>query len=365
MTQSVELLTIEEIKSEGFEEIVYIKKKAKRNKNNNNPKKNISNDDKTSQTIVNADDVAQNKEKTKDNDKDKFEPPIRIPNAAEERKLLGKVIEIMIIAGMTNHVYRFNNTIRIQIDGGPIGLSLTGQVADCYMIDWDLKFLKKLEEYKMTPSLYSRFKDDILIATQRLENGTRIVEGKIIIDEVKKKKDEVKSGSNVTFEVLKDIAEEIDPMLKFTIDTPCNYKDGKLPVLDVKVNINVKENYRMDYEFYEKPTKHPKVILANSALSMAQKRTILTQECLRVMRNTKIELGEHVRNQHLSRFMIKLKNSGYSKKFRIEVLDSAIKAFEKMIQDDKKGNNHYLGIKIGILKPDRIKTKHKTKLVQR
>ena len=35
--------------------------------------------------------------------------------------------------------------------------------------------------------------------------------------------------------------------------------------------------------------------------------------------------------------MIKLKNSGYSKKFRIEVLDSAIKAFEKMIQDDKKG----------------------------
>ena len=55
------------------------------------------------------------------------------------------------------------------------------------------------------------------------------------------------------------------------------------------------------------------------------------------MRNTKVELGEEIRNVHLNNFMLKLKNSGYSAKFRKEVLDSASKAFEKMLEDDKKG----------------------------
>ena len=141
------------------------------------------------------------------------------------------------------------------------------------------------------------------------------LEGKLIIDETKKIEDETKDASRTTFEVLKTIAEEVDPMLKFTIDTPDKQKDNKIAVLDLKVQINEKENFRLDYEHFEKPTKHPKVILSDSALSMKNKRTILTQECLRILRNTKIELGEEVRNDHLNKFMIKLKNSGYDKKF--------------------------------------------------
>ena len=35
--------------------------------------------------------------------------------------------------------------------------------------------------------------------------------------------------------------------------------------------------------------------------------------------------------------MVKLKNSGYDKKYRIEVLDSAMKAFEIMIEKERKG----------------------------
>ena len=57
----------------------------------------------------------------------------------------------------------------------------------------------------------------------------------------------------------------------------------------------------------------------------------------RIMRNTKIELGEEVRNQHLNTFMIKLKNSGYNQKFRIQILNSSMKAFEKMVDEDRKG----------------------------
>ena len=35
--------------------------------------------------------------------------------------------------------------------------------------------------------------------------------------------------------------------------------------------------------------------------------------------------------------MLDMKNSGYSAKYRTEILDSALLAFEKMVNDDKAG----------------------------
>ena len=186
----------------------------------------------------------------------------------------------MIKAGMGNHVYQFNNEVRIQKSGGPIGLALTGEVADCSMLNWDRKYLEKLSQLGIKPLVYSRLKDDILISTASLEIGTRYSNGSLIFDDDKKNEDENKSEAKVTMEILKDIAESIDKGLKFTIDTPCNYEDGKMPALDIKVCINETFNNRMDYEFYEKPSTNPRVILANSAINSKAKRTILTQECL-------------------------------------------------------------------------------------
>ena len=67
-------------------------------------------------------------------------PPMKTPNEIQKRKMLSKAVEIMIIVGMENHVYQFGNEIKKQTKGGPIGLSLTGEVADCYLIGWDKKF---------------------------------------------------------------------------------------------------------------------------------------------------------------------------------------------------------------------------------
>ena len=241
---------------------------------------------------------------------------------------------MMLILCMDNHVYQFENQYRIQKQGGPIGLKLTGEIADCLMIDWDQKLLAKLKVYKMIPEIYTRFKDDIELAMESLEKGSKLVEDKIVVDETKKLSDENKSNSKVTMEVVQEIANSINPMIKLTIETPCNFPDGKLPVLDVTVNVNSNEQNRIDFEFFEKPTKNPRVILADSALSISKKRTILTQECLRRLRNTKIELGPQVQNRHLNQFMLKLKNSGYNHKFRTEILDSSLKAYKKMTEDD-------------------------------
>ena len=46
------------------------------------------------------------------------------------------------------------------------------------------------------------------------------------------------------------IANDINPMIKLTVETPCNFEDGKLPVLDVKVDVNEEENDRIDFQFF-------------------------------------------------------------------------------------------------------------------
>ena len=115
-------------------------------------------------------------------------------------------------------------------------------------------------------------------------------------------------------------------MIKFTVYYPTNYENKKVPILDIMASINKELQNRIAYEFFEKPTKNKFVILSSSAISAKQKRTILTQECLRRLRNTKIELGEKVQNQYLNEFMVKLKNSGYPVQNRRQILDSALKA---------------------------------------
>ena len=90
-----------------------------------------------------------------------------------------------------------------------------------------------------------------------------------------------------------------------------------------------------------KPTKNRRVILASSALSWAQKRTIHTQECIRILRNTSVWLGEQVQNEHLNNYMKKLMNSGYSAKFRGEVVCSAKNAYMKLLALHKEGKNMY------------------------
>ena len=119
-----------------------------------------------------------------------------------------------------------------------------------------------------------------------------------------------KSNSKVTMEIVQEVANSMCPMINLTVETPCNFKNGKLPILDIQTSINDKEMNRIDFEFFEKTTKNPLVILANSALSWSKKRTILTQEGLRRLRNTKLELGPKIQNSYLNLFMLKLKWSG-------------------------------------------------------
>ena len=97
--------------------------------------------------------------------------------------MLGNAYEILTLETTENHVYQFGNTFRKQSKGEPMGLCLTGEMADCYMTDWDVRLLAKLNRVKIKPIIYARFIDDINMLTKRLEKGSKYINGKIVIDE--------------------------------------------------------------------------------------------------------------------------------------------------------------------------------------
>ena len=57
------------------------------------------------------------------------------------------------------------------------------------------------------------------------------------------------------------------------------------------------------------------VLMEVSAAPMSQKRTVLTQEGIRRLKNCKIELEWEEKAKHLSNIMQKMKNSGYDETF--------------------------------------------------
>ena len=85
--------------------------------------------------------------------------------------MISKAVDLLIISCMENHVYKFNNTIRKQLDGGPIGLGLTCEIADCFMIRWEKQFLKKYKDIGICIVMYSRFKGNTFISALAVDKG--------------------------------------------------------------------------------------------------------------------------------------------------------------------------------------------------
>ena len=126
-------------------------------------------------------------------------------------------------------------------------------------------------------------------------------------------------------------------MIKVTSETPCKFEDNKLHVLDLKMWINHEEGERIDFEFYSKEMSNELVVMKKSAMPENFKRTVITQKCLHRLRNPKKELESEVQNAHLNEFMSRLKKSGYTAQYRLQILKSAKEAYKRILEEDEKG----------------------------
>ena len=101
--------------------------------------------------------------------------------------------------------------------------------------------------------------------------------------------------------------------------------------------IHTRKVQQVMFEFYAKPMTAKKVILATSAQSWGQKRSTLTQELIRRLLSCSKSLPCAMRKKHLNNYMQLLKNSGYSEKFRLELLRSGLQGYNKILEAERDG----------------------------
>ena len=78
---------------------------------------------------------------------------------------------------MKKHVYCYDGDIRRQKNGGPIGLKLTGTLAQVFMLWWDQRFKEKLAEAGIDIPLIKRYVDDINMCAYELQGSDNEQEG--------------------------------------------------------------------------------------------------------------------------------------------------------------------------------------------
>ena len=253
-----------------------------------------------------------------------WNPPQSLPNNLNAKKMLAEALYIGIKFTMSNHIYRFDDKIKKQAKGGPIGLELTGEVALIFMAWWDKEFKRKLRENDLQVYAYQRYVDDINIVVKSAHN-----------------KPTNATCDSHTLETIKNIGDNITPCIKLEADYPSNHEDNKLPILDMKVWPTVKEEtfslegqYSVSikrslihHEFYQKEIANKSVIHAQSAMSYTSKRTMITQDILRVLLRCSPHLPWNQVLPHINHMMMRIQYSGYSEKFRKEVTASAVKAY--------------------------------------
>jgi len=208
--------------------------------------------------------------------------------------MLVEALKVVLLFIMKNHVYTFNGSVYRQMKGGPIGLELTGVLAQIFMVWWDRRLKIMARTMGLQLQMYKRYVDDINIVMNIPELGSRFIDGVLRVVESEKDRYKQRDHNERCMSFLKSIANEIHPSIKVEVDHPANHSDGKIPILDVKVWVE-KRDVEVDgvtyeanivmHELYSKGISSKSVIHPRSALPFQSKRTIMTQEILRVLLN--------------------------------------------------------------------------------
>ena len=102
-------------------------------------------------------------------------------------------------------------------------------------------------------------------------------------------------------------------------------------------DIGDKVVHKILHEFYIKDVSSKFLINANATLSWKDKITIVTQQCLRILLNCSPGIETQIVINHLNFFMRRMQASGYDNKTRLQVLKSALKAYDNIKQKEQSG----------------------------
>ena len=114
------------------------------------------------------------------------------------------------------------------------------------MVWWSREFDMAVEE--ATKDKF--YVDDNDLITEELPPGSRLVEGKVQVIEEEAEGDSLLPGDQRTAVVIKEIANNVCPYTRVTVDYPSAHPSGWMPLLDIKVKML--EDNTIDWSFFKK-----------------------------------------------------------------------------------------------------------------
>ena len=277
--------------------------------------------------------IALRKVKEEDRYKHWNEPP-REPNDEEKLTMIIEAIHVCLMFILTHQYYTFDNKVRKQERGGPIGLDITGTVAQIFMIWWEGEFMSRLASLDIILQMLKRYVDDINLASNALPPGTYYSNGSLAQDNAG---DDMMADAR-TMLILQSVGNDIHPSIQVEVDYPSRYVDRKMPILDLKVwPEDTETGVKIMHEHYMIVVSSKSIVHAVSALPWSVKRTVLTQEGLRIFLNCSRDLPWEIKAHHLTQLTARMQYAGYDKKFRYEVIASAINAYNVLRSAEDNG----------------------------
>ena len=146
----------------------------------------------------------------------------------------------------------------------------------------DKKYLTLLKKLKLEHELFERYVDDETEGLAAVDPGVRFVGDKLVKIEALIEQDKETAEDERTFNLLREIGDSIYPCVKFTIDVPSFHLDGRLPVLDLKLEV---KDGKFEHGFFEKACASEVVIPYTSAHSRKMKMSVMVEEGVRRLRN--------------------------------------------------------------------------------
>ena len=304
------------------------------------------------------DEKLREKGKTPKPKKDQWVEAKRYPRKDEQKRMVAMALGICVRIILENHCYETQGkTFKQDKLKGSIGLNLQRSVASIYIANWGRKYKKLLLEIQDNTKALEKNQQILLEALlmifyvdDNLEVRPALPPGAVYdtntnsvrIDNSKIESDKEVPADVRTCKLVEQIANSIDETIIMTAECPSMHPENgfKLPYLDMAlwVEDNKKNSQgKILFSHYTKPMASKLVIQKTSAIGKSQKRTILTQEGIRMLRNTHPDLPDSYREEDMSTFAKKLQNSGYDEKERLIIIRSAMNGYNKQVKADQEG----------------------------
>ena len=177
--------------------------------------------------------------------------------------------------------------------------------------------------------------DDGDYITDPLPPGTRLIGDKFVVMEEHVEEDMEKPDDERTAKLITELGNSIFKFIRLTSDYPSAHPSGYMPILDIKTNIQ--DDGKVSYVFFKKSVSNPLLLRANSAMPLRMKRTALIQEGLRRLLRTRRQLPWDIKARILSEFSHKMMLSGYWEKFRLEVIEAAVRLYDLKCEKADQG----------------------------